>query len=203
MLGVLFIFKIFETFCVFMCHYSMEKLQILKTISTREVLRNKWWRYFVDEYKFPDGSDGEYHFVRTSGSTMTIAKLSETSFVLTRQYRYLNRRISLEFPGGGIKEGLEPETNAREELTEEAGYEATEMIKLGIFNPFNGVTDEICHVFLALGLTQVEARPEPSEEFEIVTLSKQQINEYIQKGELWDGMTLASWALYLSKENQF
>ncbi len=153
----------------------------------------------VDEYNWPDGTVGEYHYVQTNGSTMIIPQLDETTFVLTRQYRYLNGRVSLEFPGGGIKKGLEPEQNAREELEEEAGYEAGYLNELGIFNPFNGVTDEICHVFLARDLNFVGAKPEPSEEFEIITLSFNEIEEKIRTGELWDGMSLASWSLYLTR----
>jgi len=171
----------------------------LKSISSKELFSNKWWSYRVDEYTWPDDSVGEYHYVRTTGSTMIIPKVDETSFVLTRQYRYLNRKVSLEFPGGGIKKGLDPVHNASEELEEESGYKAGKLSKLGEFNPFNGVTDEICHVFLAEDLTNIGAKPEASEEFDILVLTEKEIEEKINNGELWDGMTLASWSLMLSR----
>jgi ADP-ribose pyrophosphatase len=171
-------------------------LQKLKNISTKEKFANKWWRYIVDEYTWPDGSIGEYHFVRTSGSTMIIPRLNETSFVMTRQYRYLNSKVSLEFPGGGIKQGLTPEQNAIEELQEEAGYVSGKLEMIGFFNPFNGVTDEICTVFLADELESTHASPEASEEFEIVILTKKEIINKIKSGELWDGMSLAAWSIF-------
>ena len=174
-------------------------VQKLKNISSKEILKNKWWRYKVDEYIWPDGTKGDYHYISTSGSTMVIPELSDNVFVMTKQYRYLNRKVSLEFPGGGIKQGLTAEKNAMEELEEEAGYIAGKLTKIGEFNPFNGVTDEICNVFLAEQLKFVGGKPEPSEEFEIVELSFDEIEKKIKTGELWDGMSLASWVIYLSR----
>jgi len=117
---------------------------------------------------------------------------------MTKQYRYLNQKPSIEFPGGGIKKGLEPLQNAMEELEEESGYCTNNIIELGSFNPFNGVTDEICHVFLARDLVKCKAKPEPSEEFEIFEINHEKIINFIKRGEIWDGMTLAAWSVYQS-----
>lgn len=176
-------------------------LRRLKRIASKIKYSNPYWKYRYDEYTLPDGSRGEYHFVETNGSTMIIPKSSNNTFVFIRQYRYLNQRESIEFPGGGIKKGNNPMENAREELKEETGYEANNMTEIGIFNPFNGVTNEICNVFLAMNLEKSEPDPDRSEEFEIIELDKEKVFEYIRTGEIWDGMTLASWMLYHSSEN--
>ena len=86
--------------------------------------------------------------------------------------------------------------NAKAELKEEAGYNSDIMIYLSYFNPFNGVSDELCHVYFAGKLSETELCPEPSEEFEIVKLTKEQIINKIQIGEIWDGMTLAAWSMF-------
>lgn len=177
-------------------------LKKLKKLSSKEKFRNKWWAYIIDEYEWPTGDIGEYHFVRTTGSTMIIPKLKDDIFIMTKQFRYLNQKESIEFPGGSIKQGLLPEQNALEELEEEAGFICSAVTELGKFNPYNGVTDEICTVFLAEGLSQTELKPEPSEEFEIMQLSFNQINQKIATGEIWDGMTLASWAVFLSRSEK-
>jgi len=170
-------------------------LKRLNKISEKSIKKNNWWDYRVDSYLLPNGKEGEYHFVRTSGSTFVIPEKDENVFIMTKQFRYLNQRESIEFPGGGLKADLSPIENAKYELQEEAGYSGV-LKKVGEFNPFNGVTDEICHVFHAKDLKHVEATPEPSEEFEILELTINEINHKIQKGEIWDGMTLAAWSLY-------
>jgi ADP-ribose pyrophosphatase len=116
--------------------------------------------------------------------------------LMVRQYRHLAGRESLEFPGGGVKAGTTPEAAARSELAEEAGRGATELRLVGRFNPFNGVTDEMCHVYVATGLRPVgEPRPDETEELEGESVRPAELEARIRAGEVWDGMTIAAWHL--------
>ncbi len=173
-------------------------LKELKQLSHSTRLENPYWRYDVDVYEKPNGSTGEYHYVHTPGSVMIVPRLEDGRFVLTKQYRYLNRRISVEFPGGGLPEGAEPLAQAAKELHEETGLQAASLRPIGQFCPFNGVTDEMCHVFLAEGLSvhEIPATPDESEEFEHVVLSESELVACMRSGELFDGMSLAAWQLY-------
>lgn len=170
------------------------------TLSTSTVFENKWWKYYRDEYVLPNGQTGEYHYVSTYGSVFVIPQLEDDVFVLTSQFRYLNRRQSVEFPGGGMVRHLSPEENARKELREETGFEAEILEKIGEFNPYNGVTNEICHVFIAKNICQFSQELEESEEITLLRKSKKEIGEMIRSGSLWDGMTLAAWMIYLQHQ---
>lgn len=170
-------------------------LKKLETISSETKFENPYWEYKFDKYKTPNGKTAEYHYVSTNGSTMIAPLDSDGKYIMTIQYRYLNQKESLEFPGGGVKRGLSPEENAAEELKEETGVSAGKLTKIGECNPFNGVTDEICGVFLAENLTFAKPEPDETEQFEILRLSAREIREKIRSGELWDGMTLAAWAM--------
>ncbi len=70
----------------------------------------------------------------------------EGKIIMVRQYRYLAERDSLEFPCGSVKNGSSYEETAKLELAKEAGVEAGEIFLAGRFNPYNGVTDEMCNV---------------------------------------------------------
>ncbi len=164
---------------------------------TNETLhRNPWWTYKRDTFALPSGEEGEYHYVTTPGSVMLVPRLRDGRYLLVRQYRYLNRRVSIEFPAGGIKQDQAVVDAARAELREEAGVAAGTLREIGQFNPFNGVTDELCHVFAAADMTAVRAEPDVTEEFEILHLSEDSIEAAIVDGTLWDGMTLAAWSMY-------
>jgi ADP-ribose pyrophosphatase len=166
-----------------------------KKISQNVLFRNAWWTYKKDETELPNGKKGEYHYVHTNGASMVIPVLDSGEIIMIRQYRYLNDRESLEFPCGGVKDGESHEETAKHELQEEAGYESGEMHPVGEFNPYNGVTDEICRVYIARDLIEVESKPDETEEFEEVILNMNELDDRIRKGIIWDGMTLAAWII--------
>jgi 8-oxo-dGTP pyrophosphatase MutT (NUDIX family) len=171
-------------------------LKRLRRLSTEILHKNPWWQYRRDEYLHPDGSPGEFYYAHTLGAAFVIPEMKDGRLLMLRQFRYLNQRESLEFVGGGMKEGQAPDQAARAELLEEAGFQAKELIPLGWFNPMNGATDEQCYVFLGRGLTAATAHPEVSEEFEPVMVTRDELDVMIANGEIWDGMTLAAYALY-------
>ena len=166
-------------------------------ISRETLFDNPYYRISHDRYRRPDGEIGDYYYVDIPGSTMVVPALADGRLVLVRQYRYLMARPSLEFPAGGLPRGVDPLENAKRELREEAGYSAAHWHRLGAFAPYNGVSNEVCQVFLASELDEVPAAPEPTEEFEILSLSTEEIEQHIDRGELWDGMTVNSFYLYL------
>lgn len=176
----------------------MSKLK--RTIDSTIKFKNPWWTYKIDNYKLHNGKIAEYHYVNTFGSTFVIPITNDNKFVLVKQYRYLNDDYSIEFPGGGQKENLTPLENIILELKEETGFQSNKIYELGVFNPYNGVTNEICKVFVAKELVFGDSQPEESEELEIIYLSENEIDEKIKSNEIWDGMTLAAWALFKLKK---
>lgn len=164
-------------------------------LSSEVKFKNPWWIYMLDKYLLPSGKEGEYHYVYTGGSVFIIPVFDDGKLLLIRQYRYLNEKFSLEFPGGGVKMGENPDKIARKELIEEAGYDG-ELEKVGIFNPFCGVTSEFCHVYIARNLRQSNTeKPDVSEEFEIHKISVKELEKKISTNEIFSGMTMAAWAL--------
>lgn len=128
-------------------------------LATVVMFKNPWWTYKKDEFRIPGGIDGEYHFVHTHGSSMVIPVLPDGRIVLVNQYRYLCDRESIELPCGGVKEGKTYEEMAAIELAEETGFTSASITAVGEFNPYNGVTDEICRVFIARDLVRTTAIP--------------------------------------------
>jgi ADP-ribose pyrophosphatase len=167
-----------------------------RKLSESVVFRNPWWTYKLDRFLLPTGREGEYHYVQTPGSSMIIPVENDGTLLLVNQYRYLLGRESLEFPCGGVKTGATHEHTARDELAEEVGRAATELTLAGRFVPMNGVTDEVCHVYIARGLTpSVEGERDDTEEFEILRLRPDEVEARIASGEIWDGMTIAGWCI--------
>ncbi|HXG01350.1 MAG TPA: NUDIX hydrolase [Bacteroidota bacterium] len=174
-------------------------LQRWKKLTEETLFKNRWWTYKRDTYELPNGTIGEYNYVHIGGSAMIVPIMKDGRMLMVKQYRYLNDRESLEFPCGSVKEGMSHDQTAWHELAEETGYSSNRFFEVGEFNPYNGVTNEICKVYIARELYPVGGTPDETEEFELVPLTAEEINERIRTGEIWDGMTIAAWAIVKAK----
>ncbi len=103
------------------------------------------------------------------------------------QVRYLGGRESLEFPCGAVKDGSTHDQTAWHELAEETGFSAVSLACIGEFNPYNGVTDELCRVYVARDLRSVGASPDETEQFELVHLLPGEISLRIREGTTGTG----------------
>lgn len=166
-----------------------------KKVSESIVFRNPYWIYKRDAFELPSGTPGEYHYVHTNGSSMVLPVAADGTLLLVNQYRYLLGRESVEFPCGSVKDGSTHEETARKELAEETGHSAGSLVPAGEFNPFNGVTDEICRVYVARDLRFVGGTPDETEEFELLRLTPAEVEARIRSGAIWDGMTIAAWTI--------
>ena len=160
-----------------------------------------FYTFSHDRYRLPDGSTGDYYYLDIPGASMVVLLTEQGDLLLVRQYRYLMGRHSLEFPAGGMREPGDPRLNARNELEEEAGFAASDLREIGRCAPYNGASNELCHVYLATGLQAVNARPDPTEEMELISLSPDQVARLIRTGEIWDGQTISAFYYFvLDKE---
>jgi ADP-ribose pyrophosphatase len=164
-----------------------------RKVSEEVVVRNAWWTYKKDTVELPSGVKGEYNYVHSNGSAMVIPVQDDGTIIMVNQYRYLCERESLEFPAGGVKHGSSHDHTAWQELIEETGYSAHQLVLVSRFNPYNGVTNEMCHVYVARGLQHVGSSPDDTEEMELVMITPEEIDMRIRDGVIWDGMSIAAW----------
>lgn len=168
----------------------------LKKLSEEILHVNPWVKYKHDVFESGKGEKGDYYYLETNGCAMVVPVLDDNRIILIRQYRYLQEKESIEFPCGGLKANEVPQDAAGRELIEETGYEANELVKVGIFEGLNGLVKDACHVFIARELDQV-SNPQntPVESIELVIRRPDEVDEMVRKNEIWDGQTLAAWAM--------
>lgn len=178
----------------------------LKQKFTEILHENPWTTYKHDIYEKPNGEDGDYYYLESRGGAVIIVPiLPDGRLLLTLQYRYLDQKESIEFPMGGGEPGVDVESNARRELKEETGYTADRLIKLGAFEPTNGLMKDMSHVFLAYVSEAGEQETDDTEEIEVLARRPDEFQRMVQNGDVTCGQTLAAWALvqsYLSKQDE-
>jgi ADP-ribose pyrophosphatase len=176
-----------------------------RRLAREVIVDNPWHRYCRDRFVQTDGSEGTYWYVDMPGSSAVIPVFADGSTVLLRSWRYLLQRELLEFPIGGMQPGDEPLVVAQRELAEEAGLVAASWTPLGHFAPYKGVSNELCHFFLARDLHDVGQRLEPSERITVERLPFAAARTQLLDQECGDGQSMAGLLLFerwLSRGNQ-
>ena len=129
----------------------------IKTISSREVYRNRWTRVREDVVERSNGQRGIYGVIDKDPASIVIPLevTEEGEFVyLIEQFRYTVGERHSEFPQGGWERSdVVPEDLARGELREETGLTAERMTHLSTLQIAYGVMNQKQYVFLAEGLT--------------------------------------------------
>ena len=116
--------------------------------------------------------------------------------VMVNQFRHGSGELSLEPPGGLVKDGQLPEQSAWEELEEETGYKGESLELLGWMYPMPALFTNRFYVYLARDVLPTGRRhPDETEEVETVLVPLEEIREYIRSGRITCGVMIA--ALYL------
>ena len=164
-----------------------------KTLSSRIAYENEWLKVREDRVIRPDGGEGIYGVVEIRPSVGVVAIDEHDRIVLVGQWRYTVDRYTWEIPRGGSAAG---ESNmlavARRELAEEAGIAAESWQPLGSVDVCNGVTTDVQHLFLATGLSEVQAHQDAVEEIAVRRVAFAEAVEMAMRGEITEVCSVAA-----------
>ena len=110
---------------------------------------------------------GEYIVLDAPDWVIVIPEIdgNPKEFYMVKQWRHGSKSLSVEFPGGVIDKGEEPEQAARRELLEETGCQAGRLTKLGQVNPNPALFSNQVHIFLAQDLQCTQSQSLDNDEF--------------------------------------
>jgi ADP-ribose pyrophosphatase len=180
----------------------------IKTISSREVYRNKWTRVREDVIERANGERGLYGVVDKDPACILIPLDSTPDgdfLYLVEQFRYTVGARFMELPQGGWElPDANPEEMARGELREETGLSAARMTLLATLQIGYGVMNQKHHVFLAEGLTPGEPSRDPEEsDLEVHRVRVAEFEAMLLDGRIVDNCSAAAWGVYrLWREHQ-
>jgi 8-oxo-dGDP phosphatase len=174
-----------------------EQPDVVRTLSSRVVYENQWLTLREDEIELPDGSRGIYSVIDRPDFAVVIP-MENDGFHLVEEYRYPLGMRRWQFPQGGFSQGVTgtPEQLAAAELSEETGFTAGRLERLGYLNAAHGMTNQGFHVFLATDLTPGEPRREVTEQdMRQEWFPRAEVERMVRDGVITDDSSLAAYLL--------
>jgi 8-oxo-dGTP pyrophosphatase MutT (NUDIX family) len=177
----------------------------VRMLASGVVYEDNWMRLRRDEIERRDGSRGTYAFVEKPDFALVIPAEND-GFHLVEEFRYPIGRRTWSFPQGGFPRGQtgSPAELARLELTQETGFRARHLVKLGFLNCAHGMSSQGAHIFLATGLEPgAPDREHEEQDMRQEWVSRASFEEMIAAGLITDDTTVAAYTLLLLKERRW
>ena len=171
-------------------------------VESRRDRSYKLFSVYINRSRSPrTGQVHEFQVLDSPDWVAVIAVTPQKDLVMVKQYRHGTGELSLEPPGGLVKEGQSPEQSAREELQEETGYVATTWESLGWMHPMPALFTNKFHVFLARDAVPTgQLNPDETEEIETVLLPLSGVKDSIRLGRIRCSVMIAALHLFLQHE---
>lgn len=181
-----------------------------KEISTEHIVQDEWIDFRKSAYRFPDGKVFEpfYSYSRRD-YVVIVASDMEGKYLCVRQFRQGIKKVTTEFPAGGIerKDGKEYGEDkeisaenallaAKRELLEETGYESDDWKHL-LTVPSNAtMADNYAHLYVARNCRKVSEQSLDVTEFlNVKKFTIEEMDEMIDKGEFQQAVHIMAWLL--------
>ncbi len=162
-----------------------------KIVKSETIFKGRVFELKVDEIEYDSGNKGVREVAIHPGGAVVVPVKDDGKIVFVRQYRYPLNKFLYELPAGKLEKGEDPYTCAERELTEETGYSAKEITKLGAIFTTPGFCSEILHIYLAKNLTPGNHNREEGEYgMEVYEFTLDEINRMISDGGISDSKTI-------------
>jgi ADP-ribose pyrophosphatase len=168
-----------------------------KTLSSKVVYKNEFITFKKNKIIPPDGIEKEYPIIERISSVVIVPVDKNGIVYLVKQFRYMLNKTCLEIPAGYIEIGETPLTTAKRELAEEVHLKAKKWVFMGEMDLTASILKAKHNFYLARDFEYIYAKPDPTEDIEIVKMPIHDIIRLIMDKKIENGPTVTGILLAL------
>jgi len=159
----------------------------------RAIYESEWIRLVLTDVEIPGGERFEHHVVRMPQQAAgAVVYDPERGVLLLWRHRFVTDTWGWEIPAGRIDAGETPAEAAARETLEETGWRPGALQPLVRYQPHNGLSDQVFHIFLADGATRVGAPTDPGEAERVEWVPVDRVRRLAKTEEILDGLSLTA-----------
>ena len=191
-------------------NHSDDHLLAWEEISTEHIVTDEWIDFRSSVYRYPDGRIfAPFYSYSRKNYAVIVASDEEGNYLCVRQFRQGIKKVTTEFPAGGIERSDGKEYGpsdesaiedalaaAKRELLEETGYESDEWRHLLTLPSNATLADNYAHLFVAKNCRPVAGQSlDETEVLNVMKLTAEDIEELIMEGEFQQADHITAWLL--------
>ena len=191
-------------------NHSDDHLLAWEEISTEHIVTDEWIDFRSSVYRYPDGRIfAPFYSYSRKNYAVIVASDEEGNYLCVRQFRQGIKKVTIEFPAGGIERSDGKEYGpsdesaiedalaaAKRELLEETGYESDEWRHLLTLPSNATLADNYAHLFVAKNCRPVAGQSlDETEVLNVMKLTAEDIEELIMEGEFQQADHITAWLL--------
>ena len=187
---------------------------VWEEISTEHIIRDRWIDLRRSAFRFPDGRVFEPYYSYTRRDYAVIVASSEDGrYLCVRQFRQGIRKVTAEFPAGGIEPGDSPGTAedrvqralraAKRELLEETGFTSERWTYLMRVPASATISDNYAYLFAAENCR--ETGQQKLDEMELLRVEQhtpEELEEMIRTEDFAQADHILAWMLWKSRNEK-
>jgi 8-oxo-dGTP pyrophosphatase MutT (NUDIX family) len=159
----------------------------------RAIYESEWINLVLTDIEVPGGERFEHHVVRMPRQAAGAVVFDpERGVLLLWRHRFVTDTWGWEIPAGHIDPGEAPIEAAARETLEETGWRPGPLEPLVRYQPHNGLSDQVFHIFLADGATHVGEPTDPAEAERVEWVPVDRVRRLASTEEILDGLSLTA-----------
>jgi 8-oxo-dGTP pyrophosphatase MutT (NUDIX family) len=159
----------------------------------RAIYESEWINLVLTDVEIPGGERFDHHVVRMPQQAAGVIVFDpERGLLLLWRHRFVTDTWGWEIPAGRIDPGETPEEAGARETLEETGWRAGPLRSLFKYQPTNGLSDQVFHIFLADGATHEGDPSDPGESDRVEWVPIDRVRRLARTEEILDGLSLTA-----------